>query len=144
MGMLKEFKEFAMKGNLVDMAVAFVMGISFAKIVTALNEGMVMPMVGLLLGGFDLSKKKYVLKDGVDAVKDAAGNELAPPVAEVSLKWGAFITATIDFIIIAFIMFLIIRYINSMKKKEEVVKAADPVPTLSEKLLMEIRDAVKR
>ena len=142
MGMLKEFKEFAMKGNLVDIAVAFVMGAAFVKVVTALNEGMIMPLVGLLLGGYDLSDKKYVIKEGVAAMKDGSGAEVTPAVAEVAVQWGAFVTAAIDFLIVAFVMFMIIKAINSLKKKQEV--AATPEPSLTDKLLMEIRDAVKK
>jgi large conductance mechanosensitive channel len=142
MGMLKEFKQFAMKGNLVDIAVAFVMGAAFVKVVTALNEGMIMPLVGLLLGGYDLSDKKYVIKEGIAAVKDSSGAEVAPAVTEVAVQWGAFVTAAIDFLIVAFVMFMIIKAINSLKKKQEV--AATPEPSLTDKLLMEIRDAVKK
>ncbi len=142
--MLKEFKEFAMKGNLVDIAVAFVMGASFGKVVTSLNEGIVMPLVGMLLGDFDLAEKKYILKEGTEPVVDASGNEVTAAVAEVSIKWGSFVTAVIDFIIIAFVMFLIIRAINSMKKKQEAEVAAAPEPSLTDKLLMEIRDQLKK
>ncbi|MBA2498700.1 MAG: large conductance mechanosensitive channel protein MscL [Chitinophagaceae bacterium] len=144
MGMLKEYKEFAMKGNLVDIAVAFVMGASFGKVVTSLNEGVVMPLVGMLLGDFDLAEKKYVLKEGTEPVIDSSGNEISAAVTEVSIKWGAFVTAVIDFIIIAFVMFLIIRAINSMKKKQEAEVAAAPEPSLTDKLLMEIRDQLKK
>lgn len=144
MGMLKEFKTFAMKGNLVDIAVAFVMGAAFGKIVTAFNEGIVMPLVGMLIGDFDLSNRKYVLKEGSNAVVDDSGAEIEPEVAEVAVKWGEFLTAVIDFIIIAFVMFLIIRWLNSMKKKQEEAPAKAPEPSLTEKLLMEIRDAVKK
>ena len=144
MGMLKEFKAFAMKGNLVDIAVAFVMGAAFGKVVTAFNEGIIMPLVGMLIGDFDLGNKKYILKEGSEAVVDASGNEISPAVAEVSVKWGDFIAAIIDFVIVAFVMFLIIRYINSLKKKQEEEQAAAPEPSLTEKLLMEIRDAVKK
>src|SRR5690606_344033 len=117
MGMLKEFKEFAMKGNLVDIAVAFVMGAAFGKVVTAFTQGLVAPIVGLLLGGVDLSDKKIVLKEAVPAVVDAEGNETTKAIAAVTLDWGVFVTAIIDFIIVAFVMFLIIKALNSMKKK---------------------------
>jgi large conductance mechanosensitive channel len=141
MGMLKEFKDFAVKGNLVDIAVAFVMGAAFGKIVTAFNEGIVMPLVGQLLGGFDLSKKTYVLSEAVSEVVDESGTVITPAVAEVAVKWGAFLTATIDFVIIAFVMFMIIRTINNLKKKEEAAPAG---PSSTDKLLMEIRDALKK
>ncbi len=139
--MLKEFKDFAVKGNLVDIAVAFVMGVAFGKIVTALNEGIVMPLVGQLLGGFDMSSKKYVLKEAIAAVKDSAGTVISPAVEAVTIKWGAFLTVTIDFVIVAFVMFLVIKAINKLKKKEEVAPAG---PSSTDALLMEIRDALKK
>ena len=140
MGMMKEFKDFAVKGNLVDIAVAFVMGAAFGKIVTAFNEGIVMPLVGQLLGGYDLSSKTYVLNEAVAEVTDASGVVTAA-VEEVAIKWGAFLTATIDFVIIAFVMFMVIRTINNLKKKEE---AAPSGPSSTDALLMEIRDALKK
>ncbi|MBS1916179.1 MAG: large-conductance mechanosensitive channel protein MscL [Bacteroidetes bacterium] len=142
MGMLKEFKEFAMKGNLVDIAVAFVMGGAFGKVVTSFTEGMIAPLVGLLTGGEDFSEKKIVLKQAVAKVLDPSGKEVVPAANEVAIKWGAFLTAVIDFIIVAFVMFLIIKAINSMKKKEEAPPPAGPSST--DKLLMEIRDSLKK
>ncbi|HLF46429.1 MAG TPA: large conductance mechanosensitive channel protein MscL [Chitinophagaceae bacterium] len=140
MGMLKEFKDFAMKGNLVDIAVAFVMGGAFGKVVTSFTGDLVAPLVGLLTGK-DLSKNMLVIKKGVAEVKDAAGNILIEAKAEVALKWGAFVTTVIDFLIVAFVMFIIIKAINSMKKKEEVAPAATAENIL---LLREIRDALKK
>lgn len=141
MGMLKEFKEFAMKGNLVDIAVAFVMGGAFGKVITSFTEGLVSPLIGLLTGK-DLTKNIFVLKDGVKEVKDATGNVITEAVPEVALKWGAFITTVIDFIIVAFVMFLIIKAINSLKKAEP---PAAPLPTPEDiTLLREIRDALKK
>ena len=140
MGMLKEFKEFAMRGNLVDIAVAFVMGGAFGKVVTSFTEGMVAPLVGLLTGK-DLSTNMFKLKDAVAEVKDGAGNIVTAGQAEVALKWGAFVTAVIDFIIVAFVMFLVIKAISSMKKKQEAAPAA---PTEDIVLLREIRDSLKK
>ncbi len=140
MGMLREFKDFAMKGNLVDIAVAFVMGGAFGKVVTSFTEGLVSPLVGMLTGK-DLSKNMLVLKQGVSEVKDNSGNIITEAQPEVALKWGAFITAVIDFIIVAFVMFLIIKAINSMKKKKEAAPAATPEDIV---LLREIRDALKK
>jgi large conductance mechanosensitive channel len=141
MGMLKEFKSFAMRGNLVDIAVAFVMGGAFGKVVTSFTEGMVAPVVGLLTGK-DLSENMIVLKEGVAEVKDQAGTVVTAAQAEVALKWGAFVTAIIDFIIVAFVMFLVVKAINSLKKKEE---AAAPAATPEDiVLLREIRDALKK
>lgn len=140
MGMLKEFKEFAMKGNLVDIAVAFVMGGAFGKVITSFTEGMIAPIVGLLTGK-DLRQNMWVIKPGVPEVKDASGAIISPGVAEVAIKWGAFITAVIDFIIVAFVMFLIVKAINSMKKKQADV----PTPITEEVILLrEIRDSLKK
>lgn len=139
--MLKEFRDFAMKGNLVDIAVAFVLGGAFGKVVTSFTEGLVAPLVGLL-SGKDLSKNMLVIKSGVEEVKDDAGNIITAAQAEVSLKWGAFITTVIDFIIVAFVMFLLIKAINSLKKKEA---PAAPAPTPEDILLLrEIRDSLKK
>jgi large conductance mechanosensitive channel len=135
MAILKEFKEFAMKGSLVDIAVAFVMGAAFAKVITSFTEGIVSPLIGLL-GGADLAKKMYVIKE---AVTDASGKIITEAVA---IKWGDFITSIINFIIVAFVMFLIIKAINRVKAKREVVAAATPSST--DLLLMEIRDSLKR
>jgi len=133
--MLKEFKEFAMKGNLVDIAVAFVMGAAFNKVVSAFTGGLIAPLVGMLTGK-DLSQNKWVIKA---EVKDAAGVVTQP---EVALLWGSFLTAVIDFLIVAFVMFLIIKGINSLRKKEP---PPPPAPTAEEILLLrEIRDALKK
>ena len=144
MGFIKEFKDFALRGNLVDIAVAFVLGASFGKIVSSFVDGMVMPLVGMLTGGVDFSQKKYILKEGVAEIKDAAGAVTTPAVAEVAVKYGAFFTALIDFIIIAFVVFLIIKAINATKKKHEEAPAAPPEPSSTDKLLMEIRDSLKK
>jgi large conductance mechanosensitive channel len=136
MGFIREFKDFAMKGNLVDITVAFVMGAAFAKVVTSFTEGIISPLIGLL-GGADLSKKMYVIKE---AVKDASGKVITEAVA---IKWGDFITSIINFIIVAFVMFLMIKAINKIKAKREVAAAAAP-PSSTDLLLMEIRDSLKK
>lgn len=141
MGMMKEFKEFAMRGNLVDTAVAFVMGAAFGKIVTAFTQGIVMPFVSLLTGGVKFDDWKWVLKDGVAEATDAAG-AVTPAVPEVAVAYGTFLTVTIDFIIVAFAVFMIIKAINKTKKAEPAPEPAGP--TNEEKLLMEIRDALKK
>lgn len=133
MGMMKEFKEFAMKGSLIDLAVGFVMGAAFTKVTGAFINGMVMPLVGMLQGK-DLSDWKLILKDA-DKV---AGTE------EVAIKYGTFISVTIEFIIVAFVMFMVIKAINRMKKKQEEAPAAPPEPSTTDKLLMEIRDSLKK
>lgn len=137
MGMIKEFKEFALKGNLVDMAIAFVMGGAFGKVVSAFIDGMVMPAVGMLTGGVDFNDMKIVLKE---ASKDAAGKD----VAEVAVKYGSFITVAIEFLIVAFVMFMVIKAMNAAKKKQEAVPVAPPTPSATETLLAEIRDALKK
>jgi large conductance mechanosensitive channel len=142
MGMLKEFKEFAMRGNLVDIAVAFVMGASFGKIVTSFVDGIVMPMVGMLTGGVDFNDKVWVLKEAIAEVKDASGTVVTEAAAEVSIKYGAFITNVLDFIIVAFVVFLVIKGINKMKAPAEAPAPAGPSET--EKLLAEIRDTLKK
>jgi large conductance mechanosensitive channel len=135
MGMLKEFKEFAMKGNLIDLAVGFVMGgAAFTKVTGAFINGVVMPFVGLLQGK-DLTQWKFVLKA---ASTDATGKE----VTEVAVKYGDFISVTIEFIIVAFVMFLVVKAINKMKKEEAA--AAPPEPPVQEVLLTEIRDLLKK
>lgn len=134
MGFIKEFKEFAMKGSLVDIAVAFVMGGALGKVITSFTEGIVSPLIGMF-GGGDLSKNMYVLKD---AVRDASGKVITEAVA---VKWGDFLTAVLNFIIVAFVMFLVIKAINSMKKKKEEAAAG---PSSTDALLMEIRDSLKK
>jgi large conductance mechanosensitive channel len=141
MGMLKEFKDFAVKGNLVDIAVAFVMGGAFGKVVSSFTDGLVAPIVGLLTGGVNFNEKKYVIQSAVAEVKDASGAVTTPAVAEIALKWGGFVTTIIDFVIVAFVMFMVIKAINSVKKKEEAAPAAPPEDIT---LLREIRDALKK
>lgn len=141
MSMLKEFKEFAMKGNLVDIAVGFVMGAAFTKLVTAFTGGIVTPIISLLTDKVNFQDLKWVLRDGSPEVKDAAGAVTSPGIAEVAVTYGAFLQVTIDFIIVAFVMFMVIKAINKMKKPEEAAAAG---PTTDQQLLMEIRDLLKK
>lgn len=141
MGLLKEFKEFAVKGNLVDIAVGFVMGATFTKIVTSFVDGMVMPLVGMLTGGVDFSDKVMVLKQASAEVKDAAGNVITAASPAIDLKYGAFITNVIDFVVVAFVIFMVIKAINKLKQE---APAADPAPSSTDLLLTEIRDALKK
>ncbi len=134
MGFIKEFKDFAMKGSLIDIAVAFVMGGAFGKVISSFTEGIVSPLIGMI-GGGDLSKNVWTLKE---AVTDASGKVTS---AAVAVKYGDFLTAIINFIIVAFVMFLVIKGINSMKKKQEAAPAA---PSSTDALLMEIRDSLKK
>jgi large conductance mechanosensitive channel len=142
MGMLKEFKEFAMKGNLVDIAVGFVMGAAFTRLVTAFTGGIVTPFISMITGNVKFDELKWVLRDGVPEVKDAAGSVTTQAVAEVAVKYGDFLQATIDFIIVAFVMFMVVKTVNRMKKPAPPAPPAGP--TNEEKLLMEIRDALRK
>ena len=137
--MLKEFKEFALKGNLVDMAIAFVMGGAFGKVVTAFVEKIFAPFTGLLLGGINLADKKIVLKEAVAEVKDTAGAVTTAASPELAVEWGNFITASIDFIVIAFVMFLIIKAMNKMKKEEPAAEAGPTSEGLLTDILAELR-----
>ena len=134
MGMLSEFKEFAMKGNVMDMAIGIVIGAAFGKIVSSFVDDVLMPPVGLLLGGTDFTELGTVLKEGV-------GDE-----PDVVLAWGAFIQTTLDFLIIAFAIFMVVKVMNRMQRKEEKKAEKDAEPKLpnDEKLLMEIRDLLKQ
>ncbi|HMS50963.1 MAG: large-conductance mechanosensitive channel protein MscL [Sphingobacteriales bacterium] len=144
MGMISEFKEFALKGNLVDIAVGMVMGAAFGKITTAFVDGMVMPLVGQLIGGVDFSSLKWILTPGVAELKDATGKVVTPAIAEVAVSYGAFIVTLIDFLVVAMVMFMVIKAINKAKNAPPPAPAAPPEPTATEKLLTEIRDSLKR
>ncbi|WP_136468282.1 large-conductance mechanosensitive channel protein MscL [Flagellimonas onchidii] len=135
MGFLKEFKDFAMKGNLVDIAVGFVMGAAFNKVVASFTGGIVSPLIGLLFNA-DFKDLKYTLKQGTV-------NDAGEKVGEVVVMYGEFLTNVIDFIIVAFVMFLIVKGVNKMKKKEEPAPEAPKGPT-QEELLAEIRDLLKK
>ena len=134
MGMITEFKEFAMRGNVIDLAVGVVIGAAFGKIVTALVDKVIMPPLGLLIGGVDFSKMAIVLKE---ASVDAAGKE----VPAVVLAYGEFINALVQFVIVAFAIFLVVKAINRMRKPAEEAPAATPEDVL---LLREIRDSLKK
>ncbi|MBL0126305.1 MAG: large-conductance mechanosensitive channel protein MscL [Flavobacteriales bacterium] len=134
--MMKEFKDFAMKGNLIDIAVGFVMGAAFGKLVSSFIDGMVMPVVGRITSGVDFTTLKYVMQA---EVKDAAGVITTP---EVAIAYGAFITAVLNFIVVAFVIFMVVKSVNKMKKAEPAPAPAGP--SNEEKLLMEIRDALKK
>lgn len=133
--MLKEFKEFAMKGNLVDIAVGFVMGAAFNKVVASFTGGIVSPLIGLIFNS-DFKELRYKLEDG-------ELNDAGEMVGEVWLEYGTFLTNVIDFIIVAFVMFMVVKGVNRMKKKEEEAPAPDPGPSELD-LLKEIRDALKK
>ena len=143
---IQEFKDFAVKGNAIDMAVGVIIGGAFGKIVTSIVNDIIMPPIGWLVGGVDFKDLKVVLKDAVPEKLDEAGNVVQAAAAEVTLNYGAFIQNVIDFLIIAFCVFLLIKGITNLakKKKAEPEEAsAAPEPSAEEKLLTEIRDLLK-
>ena len=135
MGMLKEFKDFAMKGNLVDIAVGFVMGAAFKSVVTSFTGGIVSPLIGLIFNS-NFKDLNWVVKEGI-------ANDAGEIVGEVVVLYGDFLTNLIDFIIVAFVMFMIIKGINKTKKKEEPAPEAPKGPS-QEGLLTEIRDLLSK
>lgn len=136
--MLKEFKAFIAKGNVLDLAVGLIMATYFGAIVKSLVDDMLMPVIGNLIGGIDFKEMKYVISE---AVIDADGAETA---AEVAVNYGMFINNIITFIIVAFAVFLLVKGYNKLKKKEEEKPAPAPGPTKDQELLTEIRDLLKK
>jgi len=135
MSILKEFKEFAMRGNVIDLAVAVVIGGAFGKIVTSFVNDILMPPLGLLLGGMDFKELKLIIKEGTEAV------------APVTWNYGMFIQNVIDFLIIAFAIFMVVKAMMKLQRKkveEPAPEPAPPEPTNEEKLLSEIRDLLKK
>lgn len=143
MGIVKEFKTFAMKGNVVDMATGIIIGASFGRIVTSLVNDVLMPPLGLALGRVDFKQLKIVIQQAQAAVMDGA-NVVKPAVDQVTLNYGMFVQTIIDFIIVAFCIFLIIKGMNKMMEKKEAEPAAPPAPSEEVTLLKEIRDALKK
>jgi len=131
MGMIKEFREFAVKGNVVDMAVGIIIGAAFAKIVSSFVGDVIMPPIGVMVGGVDFSSLSFVVKEAID--KQPA----------VVISYGKFLQAIIDFTIIAFAIFMAVKAINSLKKKEAAAPPAPAAPSNEELLLTEIRDLLK-
>ena len=132
MSMLREFKEFAIKGNVVDMAVGIIIGAAFGKIVSSFVKDIIMPPLGLAIGGVNFSDLSIVLKEAVGEVE------------AVTINYGVFIQTCIDFLIVAFAIFVAVKIMNSLKKKEEEAPAEPPKPSNEEVLLTEIRDLLKK
>lgn len=132
MSMMQEFKKFAMRGNVMDMAIGIIIGAAFGKIVSSVVADVIMPPIGLLLGGVDFSSLAFTLREGSEGVEP------------VLIKYGVFINTVIDFLIIAFAIFMVVKGMNAMKKKEEEKPAAPPAPSKSELLLAEIRDELRK
>ncbi|WP_150909986.1 large-conductance mechanosensitive channel protein MscL [Marinobacter halotolerans] len=131
MSIVKEFKEFAVKGNVMDMAVGIIIGVAFGKIVSSFVADVMMPPIGLLIGGVDFSNLVVTLKAAEEGVE------------AVVLRYGVFIQSVFDFVIVAFAVFIAVRALNTMRKKEAETPAAPPAPSAQEQLLMEIRDLLK-
>lgn len=134
---LQEFKKFAMRGNVIDMAVGIIIGGAFGKIVSSVVGDMIMPAVGVLVGGVNFTDLKFVLKQAV-----MEGEKVVTPA--VSINYGNFIQVTFDFIIIAFAVFMLVKGVNSLSKKKEEAPAAPPPPPADVQLLTEIRDLLKK
>ncbi|MBW8303423.1 MAG: large-conductance mechanosensitive channel protein MscL [Brevundimonas sp.] len=134
MGLLTEFKEFAARGSVVDLAVGVIIGASFGKIVTSLVDDVIMPPVGLLLGNVDFSKLEWVLKPE---------NPATEAVEKVAVGYGAFINTLLQFLIVAFVVFLLVKAINRLRRQEAASPEAPAAPTPTEALLTEIRDELK-
>jgi large conductance mechanosensitive channel len=138
MSIMKEFREFAIKGNMVDMAVGIIIGTAFGKIVSSLVNDVIMPPLGFLIGGVDFTELKILMKA---ATVDEAGNA----VSAVTLNYGTFVQTFVDFLIVAFTIFLVVKAINMMKKKQEAAPPPPPpAPSKEEQLLSEIRDLLKK
>ena len=137
--MLKEFRDFAMKGNVVDLAVGVIIGVAFGAIVNSLVGDIIMPIVGSITGGLDFSNYFTGLSKAVTATNLADAKKQGAVLA-----WGNFLTLTINFLIIAFVLFIVIRFMNTLKRKDEAAPAAPPKPTREEELLTEIRDLLKK
>jgi large conductance mechanosensitive channel len=131
MSILKEFKEFAVKGNAVDMAVGIIIGAAFGKIISSMVADVIMPPIGLLVGGVDFTKLAVTLKEAEDKIP------------AVTLNYGNFIQTTVDFTIIAFAIFMVVKLLNKLKKEEVAAPAPEPGPSKEELLLTEIRDLLK-
>jgi large conductance mechanosensitive channel len=132
MKLIKDFKSFAMKGNVIDMAVGIIIGVAFGKMVTSIVNDIIMPPIGLLVGGVNFTDLKFVMKDAVGEIP------------AVTLNYGNFLQVSFDFLIIAFAIFIVIKVMNAAKKKEEAAPTAISVPTKEEVLLTEIRDLLKK
>ncbi len=141
--MLKEFKEFAMRGNVIDLAVGVVIGAAFGKIVDSLVKDVIMPPIGLALGKVDFSNLFLVMKDGTIPGPYATVADAAKAGA-VTLNFGLFANTLISFLIVAFAIFMTVKFINRLKREEAAAPAAPPEPSEEVKLLREIRDALKK
>ena len=141
--MLKEFKEFALKGNVVDLAIGVIIGGAFGKIVDSLVADVIMPFIGALTGGLDFSNK-FVLFKALTGAAEAPATYAKAKEMGATLGWGQFLTVSLNFLIIAFVLFLVVKLMNRLKKSEPAAPAPTPEPPRSELLLEEIRDLLKK
>ncbi len=132
MSMLSEFKDFAIKGNVVDMAVGIIVGAAFGKIVSSFVKDVIMPPIGVMMGGVDFNDLSYV-------IQEAAGE-----IPAVAIKYGVFVQTIVDFLIVAIAIFMAVKVMNGLKKKEEEAPKEEPAPSNEEVLLTEIRDLLKK
>ena len=143
MSLMQDFKKFAMKGNVIDLAVAVIIGGAFGKIVSSFVNDVIMPPLGLLLGKVDFKDLRVILKPGKEAV--VSGDQvLTPAIAEVTLNYGMFVQNIVDFLIIAFVIFMVIKAYQKTQKKQEEAPAPPPEPSKEVELLSEIRDLLKK
>ena len=141
--MFKEFREFAVKGNVVDLAVGVIIGAAFGSIVSSLVADIVMPPLGLLLGGVDFKDFFVVLRDGAKAAAPYANLADAKAAGAVTLNYGLFLNAVLNFLVVAWAIFLLVRAMNRLRRQEAVAPTVVPVPSAEEALLAEIRDLLK-
>ncbi len=141
MKILKEFKEFAVKGNLIDFAIGVVVGGAFGKVTSSFVDGIVMPFVGKIIGGVNFSDLQYKIQDNTKPVFDSSGNIVQKEVPEIFIKYGEFITQCLDFVIVAFVMFLVIKAMNNLKRSQITTEKS---LTLEQTTLLEIRDLLKK
>ena len=142
--MFKEFKKFIAKGNVIEMAVGLIMALYFGAIVKSLVDDIIMPPIGMVLGGVDFSVLKVVIQQSIPAVTDASGGVISPEVKEVAIYYGNFINTVITFLIVALAVFLLVKVYNNYRKKDEEKPAPPPSPSKEELLLTEIRDLLKK
>jgi large conductance mechanosensitive channel len=142
--MLKEFRDFAMRGNVIDLAFGVIIGVAFGAIVNSLVNDIIMPPIGYISGGLDFSNYFVTLKPGADGATSYASLKAAKDAGAVTINYGVFINAIINFLIIAFALFMVVKQINRFHNKEAAGEVAPPPPTTSEKLLAEIRDELKK
>jgi large conductance mechanosensitive channel len=143
MSLIREFKTFAMRGNVLDMAVGIIIGGAFGKIVSSIVNDIIMPPIGVLVGGVAFTDLKLTIKDAIPVQLDEAGKIIAEAAPAVTLNYGNFLQVVFDFIIVAFAIFMVIKAMNAAKKKEVEAPAAPPAPSKEEVLLGEIRDLLK-